>query len=171
MFDEGHCGWNETLDIRENWSADKKASRPQPCTSVTCGAVHFENIIRFSWKFIATDIERMATQRKAVCFLWHCWHANDSPPPHRLSPLSPTRFGSRWNRNEVNFWMPSKIESKSWDFNFLMRNADVAAVCCAISAINSPLPHQPILCVCGCWAFDSVSCLLLRSLLFHQTSK
>lgn len=64
---EGRCGRNLT--------DDKKAHRAHRTHErVTCGAVHFENIIRFPWEFIAIEywMNGGATELKAMCFLWRC---------------------------------------------------------------------------------------------------
>lgn len=96
-----------------------------------CGAIPLRNIIRFSWKFIAVDI----------------WYLQWELQPHRVNGKAGVFYGivdKRTNQfalGEIKVkWIfgsrPKRIRSRHvirtrggvWDFNFLMRNADVAAI-------------------------------------------
>lgn len=123
-------------------------------------------------------MERTApTQQKTVCFLWHCWHANESIPSVLCVSLGEIRvkLGFGCHPKQIrNHYVTLYTCERVWDFNLLMRNADVAAMR-AMSTIycvhiHYPLPrHIRRMHMSSGWLH--LLSVLLRSLLFHQENK
>lgn len=98
VYKRAPCRFHRSGD---NNNKSLSVSGPSQCVSHVV-PFHFEISLDFHENLLQFIFEALASQihRTTVCFLWHCWQANES-------------ICSRRNQSEVNIWTASKTDSKS----------------------------------------------------------